>query len=179
MPHPPPAVRRVEKAEDLPALPGAYLLVIDLLTPMTIALPGRPAATLEPGRHVYAGSARGPGGIRARVRRHLKGAKTVRWHVDRLTNLAGARTVIALPDGDECRAVGHLLGLPEAEVPAPGFGSSDCRRCPAHLVALPDSLDPEEDPAPLAVAAGATEAVIWRRPPVACFWRPPAAPSRP
>ncbi|MFL5280923.1 MAG: DUF123 domain-containing protein [Rhodopila sp.] len=32
----------------------------------------RPAASLLPGRYLYAGSARGPGGMRARLDRHLR-----------------------------------------------------------------------------------------------------------
>jgi hypothetical protein len=39
-----------------------------------------------------------------------------------------------------------LAGLPGAEIPARGFGASDCRanpiRCPAHLAAFPGILDP-------------------------------------
>jgi Uri superfamily endonuclease len=27
------------------------------------------------------------------------------------------------------------------QVPVTGFGSSDCRTCPSHLVRIPDSLD--------------------------------------
>ncbi|MEO5335910.1 MAG: GIY-YIG nuclease family protein [Magnetospirillum sp. WYHS-4] len=156
----------VEDAEDLPALAGAYLLVFDLLGPVTVALPGRPAATLAEGRYLYAGSAHGSGGIRARVRRHLKGGKTVRWHVDRLTNAAGAAAVIGFPDGDECALAAYALSLPGAVVPAPGFGSSDCRRCPSHLIRVADDWDAETELA-------ARAAVIWRRPPAVCFWLPP------
>jgi Uri superfamily endonuclease len=164
------ASQTVAEAGELPAAPGAYLLVIDLLTPLTATLPGRPPATLEEGRYLYMGSARGPGGIRARTGRHLKGAKTVRWHVDRLTNLAGAAAVIAYPDGNECALTAAALALPGASVPAPGFGSSDCPRCPAHLVRIPESLAIEDLPGLL---PGPAPAVIWRRPPVACFWLPP------
>lgn len=166
----------VAEAEDLPDGPGAYLLVIDLLGALAVTLPGRPAASLGEGRYLYMGSARGPGGIRARVRRHLKGAKTIRWHVDRLTNLAGAAAVIAYPDGDECVLAAEALALAGAEVPAPGFGASDCPRCPAHLIRIPESTTIEDLPALLPGPAGT---VIWRRPPVACFWMPPPRPPAP
>ena len=43
---------------------------------------------LAPGCYVYAGSARGPGGIRARVRRHLRPDKTPHWHIDQVTAYA-------------------------------------------------------------------------------------------
>ncbi|MGE5612498.1 MAG: DUF123 domain-containing protein, partial [Bacillota bacterium] len=60
----------------IPATPGAYVLVIRL---------DRAAAGLPAGRYLYCGSARGPGGLRARVGRHMRKGKVVRWHVDRLT----------------------------------------------------------------------------------------------
>lgn len=159
----------VDDSDCLPAAPGAYLLVIDLPRPMIVQRPG--TATLDEGRYLYAGSARGPGGIRARVRRHLKGAKAIRWHVDRLTNMAGAAAVIAYAGGNECDLTAAALRLAGASVPAPGFGSSDCRRCPAHLLRIPESLAIEELPRLLPGPAGA---VLWRRPPLTCFWSPPA-----
>jgi histidyl-tRNA synthetase len=155
----------VEDAEALPAEPGAYLLVIDLLRPLARALPGR-ANGLPAGRYAYAGSARGPGGIRARVRRHLKAAKTVRWHVDRLTNSAGVQAVLAFPGWRECDLVVVLAAVPGVTAPVSGFGSTDCRCCAAHLLALPDDLDAG------GLAALLGPAAIWRAPPAACFWRP-------
>lgn len=121
----------------LPAAPGAYVLLIALERAVTMRLSGRPEVALAPGYYLYCGSARGPGGLRARVGRHFRRDKTVRWHVDRLTGeagrLVGAWTV---PGGDECRLVAALSGLP---VPAPGFGSSDCPTCASHLLAWPDA----------------------------------------
>lgn len=162
--------RPIDDAEALPAVGGAYLLVIDLPRPILVQLPGYAAVTLEEGCYLYAGSARGPGGIRARVRRHLKGAKPLRWHIDRLTNMAGVAAVFAYPDGNECTLTSSALAVEGVAVPAPGFGSSDCRHCAAHLLQLPDSLAPEDLVSRL---AGPPPAVQWRRPPVLCFWRPP------
>ena len=148
-----------DNADSLPAAGGAYALVIDLHRPLTLGQTWQ----LDEGRVLYAGSANGPGGIRARVRRHLKGAKTVRWHVDRLTNAFGVAMAVALPGMSECAIVDAARAWSGVTVPAPGFGSSDCRTCPAHLVSLPDGLD---------VVAGLAEiadAVVWRRPPVLCI----------
>ncbi len=47
----------------------------------------------------------------------------------------------AVPGGRECDLLARVLDIPGASVPVPGFGSSDCRACPAHLVTLPDDLD--------------------------------------
>ena len=121
----------------LPPAPGAYALLMDLAAPLTLP---RPACTLQPGRYVYAGSARGPGGIRARVRRHLRPDKALRWHVDRLTGVAGVAGVVVIPDGRECDLVAALRERDGVEVPCRGFGSSDCRACPAHLLRVPRDL---------------------------------------
>ncbi|MCB2102428.1 MAG: GIY-YIG nuclease family protein [Rhodobacterales bacterium] len=168
----------VDDAETLPAGPGAYALAIALYAPMRLVRPRGAAWDLEPGWYVYAGSARGPGGIRARVRRHLKAAKTPRWHVDRLTNAGGVALVLALPGGTECAVAEALLSRAGATQPAPGFGSSDCAACRSHLLSLGEDLDLDGvatlwTEAGLAGLAVGAPAVSWRRPPAACFWRPP------
>jgi Uri superfamily endonuclease len=118
--------------------PGAYLLAIDLAgeLPLDIAALG-PGASLAPGRYVYCGSAYGPGGMRARVARHLRQDKTPRWHVDRLTLTGRVVETGALAGGSECDLCAGLRALPGVRVPLLGFGSSDCRTCPAHLLAVP------------------------------------------
>jgi histidyl-tRNA synthetase len=124
--------------ETLPAVPGAYVVLIRLDAPL---------AGLEAGRYLYCGSARGPGGLRARLGRHMRRGKAVRWHVDRLTEGGVVVGAWIFPGGDECALVAALAGLP---VPIRGFGSSDCRRCPAHLLgwpagaALPFGPDPDQ-----------------------------------
>lgn len=119
----------------LPAVPGAYALLIVLDHPLELVLPGKPAAVLAPGRYLYCGSARGPGGLRARVGRHFRRGKPVRWHIDRLTEGGRLTGAWVFPGGDECAVVASLSGLP---VPVPGFGSSDCRTCASHLLAWPE-----------------------------------------
>ncbi|ABC20872.1 hypothetical protein F11_00340 [Rhodospirillum rubrum F11] len=131
------AARWTAEAADLPAVAGAYLLLIDLARPVALAPPLD--ALLPPGRYVYCGSARGPGGIRARCARHLRAGKTLRWHVDRLSEAARALRVLAVVDGDECALVARLRALEGAGIPVAGFGASDCRTCPAHLLSLPGS----------------------------------------
>lgn len=122
----------------LPAVPGAYALVVDLAHGVTVALPGRAPVVLGAGRYVYCGSARGPGGIRARVGRHMKRGKPVRWHIDRLTEAGAVPGVWVFPDGGECALVADLAGWP---VPLPGFGSSDCTACPSHLLGWPHGAE--------------------------------------
>lgn len=115
-------------AETIPAVPGAYVLRVDL---------NASAAGLPPGRYLYCGSAMGPGGLRARLARHLRIGKSIRWHIDRLTEAGRAAGAWVFPGGDECDLASSLAarGFP---TPIPGFGSSDCARCVSHLFSWPD-----------------------------------------
>ena len=126
---------------DVPEGPGAYAIVITLTRPLDLRLPRRAGVTLRPGRYVYCGSAYGPGGLRARIGRHLRKTKPIRWHVDRITAAGTITAVNAAPGGNECALLAKVLAVPGSSAPVPGFGSSDCRRCPAHLAAVPDDFD--------------------------------------
>lgn len=121
---------------DLTNVPGAYVLIIESRRPIPVAIGSLIDTVLPPGRYAYAGSARGPGGIRARVARHLRKDKKPHWHIDRLTTVANITEVRTYPGGDECRLVAGLMAQPGARHPIPNFGSSDCRNCASHLVAL-------------------------------------------
>lgn len=114
--------------------PGAYLLEIELDRSLAVTIRGA-ALTLPAGRYAYAGSARGPGGIAARVARHMSRDKRPHWHIDQLTLATSKISALALPGGSECELVRSLLDR-GARVPIPGFGSSDCRTCPAHLLGI-------------------------------------------
>ncbi len=133
--------------------PGAYVLLIELGAPLALDISSLGAATLAPGRYAYCGSAYGPGGLKARIGRHLRADKSHRWHVDHLSATGRIVAFRAVPGGRECDLLDRLLDAPGASVPVPRFGSSDCRRCPAHLVALPGSLDRRGLVAALSAAA--------------------------
>ena len=126
------------KLDTLPRAKGAYLLLIELSAPVELTIGTRAPAVLAPGRYAYCGSAYGPGGIAARVGRHLRRDKAVRWHVDHVTAAGRIVAVDAWPGADECALFARTLARPGAHVPIPGFGSTDCRRCPAHLAAVGD-----------------------------------------
>ncbi|SMH38540.1 Uri superfamily endonuclease [Azospirillum lipoferum] len=121
--------------EAAPAVAGAYVLLVRLTEAVEVALPGRAKTVLPPGQYLYCGSARGPGGIRARISRHMRRDKNVRWHIDRLTTAGTVLGCWVFPDGDECALVTRLAALP---APVPGFGSSDCTVCRSHLLTWPD-----------------------------------------
>jgi Uri superfamily endonuclease len=118
----------------LPAMPGAYVLLIQLAESLPVKLVGRPEVELAPGHYLYCGSARGPGGIKARVGRHMAQDKSIRWHVDRLTTKGAVLGAWVFPGGHECELVSMLAGMP---IPIAGFGASDCVTCKSHLLEWP------------------------------------------
>jgi len=126
---------------ELPALAGSYALLLQLEAETTMAVRRLGSFVFPPGDYVYVGSARGPGGLRARVRRHARSDKRKHRHIDRLRAQARLVDVHAVVGGErrECDWAATLLHLPGAATIAPGFGASDCR-CPAHLVHFPEGL---------------------------------------
>ncbi len=135
------SLRAARAVGALPAAPGCYVLVLHLggPRPQTLTVGCLGSWPFLPGTYAYCGSAHGPGGLRARVRRHLRRDKPLHWHID---YLAAVAEVVAIwlwpgaPRAQECAIAGHLARRPGAYHPVPGFGSSDCR-CPGHLIALP------------------------------------------
>ena len=56
-------------ADRIPALPGAYLLLVELTEVTLVRLPDKSSVSLMPGRYIYAGAANGSGELKARVSR--------------------------------------------------------------------------------------------------------------
>ncbi len=128
---------------------GSYVLVIRLQEPVELVAGRLGRFRLEPGLYAYTGSARGPGGLRARLSRHLRPEKRPHWHVDYLTEMLPIAAVHCrvADESLECLWVPRLLALPGASAPVIGFGSSDCRAgCPAHLIRLPCDFEPKQLP---------------------------------
>jgi Uri superfamily endonuclease len=119
--------------------PGAYGLLIRLPRRFLGRIGALGQVTVPAGTYLYCGSAYGPGGLPARLRRHLRADKRLHWHVDHLTVVGLVERVFVLPDGRECDLVDCALQLPATHAPVAGFGSSDCRRCTAHLLAIPNN----------------------------------------
>ena len=75
--------------------------------------------------------------LSARIERHSRKEKPLRWHIDYLSvqaQMLGA-ILLAGPRERECELARELAGM--YELPVPGFGSSDCR-CGGHLFYVPD-----------------------------------------
>jgi histidyl-tRNA synthetase len=123
----------------LPDGPGAYVLELHPEAPLSLTVGRLGVVEIPAGRARYYGSARGPGGLRARVARHLRppGERRVHWHVDHLTARLAVQRVLIAEGGRECELVQRDLAA-GWRVVAAGFGATDCRRaCPAHLLAQP------------------------------------------
>ncbi len=124
-------IRFCGSVDEAPSLPGAYVMAIELAGSVMVTLCGRAAIALRAGRYLYCGSAKGPGGLNARLSRHFRRGKSIHWHIDQLTERGNVVGSWIFPGGYECELVRGLLPLP---IPIPGFGSSDCSTCRSHLL---------------------------------------------
>jgi len=126
----------------LPEEPGIYILILRLSQSTAISVGKLGDFTFPAGWYAYVGSARGPGGLAARVSRHWRASETCHWHIDYLRLHAEPVAVwyTATSRNLECRWAKVLLELPGAAKPVSSFGSSDCR-CPTHLVRFPARPD--------------------------------------
>ncbi len=119
-------------------LPGTYVLVLECAQPGDVVVGRLGRLEVREGYYVYIGSAFGPGGVRARVARHLRADIRRHWHVDYLRERARVvevwyREEAVRREHEWAVAVG---GMRAAEVARRGFGCSDCR-CETHLFYFP------------------------------------------
>jgi Uri superfamily endonuclease len=113
--------------------PGVYHLIVRLSEERVVQVGRLGRISFPAGDYVYTGSALN--GLEARLARHRRWRKKLRWHIDYLLRAAALIDVVTIPTKRrvECRRNRWVLRLPGAAVVAPRFGSSDCA-CPAHLV---------------------------------------------
>lgn len=117
---------------------GTYVLALWLDAPRTISIGRLGKFEFPSGWYLYVGSARGPGGLQARLLRHWRrvaSGKRAHWHVDHLREYAVWGGAWACCSGQrlECTWADALRHRSDAKIVARGFGASDCR-CPTHLV---------------------------------------------
>ena len=120
---------------------GAYGILIRLDWRLNTTIGSLGGVTLSSGSYLYLGSAYGSGGLRARLRRHLRVKKSLHWHIDRVTAQGKITNLFVSPHGLECGLVRQVLRVPGVNFPVKGFGSSDCKQCPAHFLRIPDPLN--------------------------------------
>lgn len=114
-----------------------YQLLIHLERPRTITVGRLGRHRFPAGYYVYTGSARR--NMKARLQRHLRTDKKLRWHIDYLLACPDAQIVdVALFEENECTCNQAVPGQPLA----PRFGASDCRRgCGSHLLFVGSGVD--------------------------------------
>ena len=117
---------------------GSYVLIIESAASAHIEVGRLGRIDLRPGFYAYVGGALGPGGLRARIGRHLDPARPVHWHIDYLKRATRIVEVWYAADSRRrehawARALGERS---DATIPMPRFGASDCR-CAAHLFHFP------------------------------------------
>ena len=109
--------------------PVTYQLHIEVAGPILLTIGRLGTFDFPAGHYIYTGSARRA--FEARIARHLRADKTLRWHIDYLLTAPGVRIVdVVRSTRGECVLNRAVRG----SMPVPGFGASDCRRgCGAHL----------------------------------------------
>lgn len=112
---------------------GSYLLLLKFTEVVNVEVGKLGELSVKPGFYIYSGSAFGPGGLNARIGRHLRRLKKLRWHIDYLRQEVDNVAAYFLANArSECTFANELI-IAGGEVPMKGFGSSDCR-CISHLV---------------------------------------------
>ncbi len=147
-------------APSVPPAPGTYVLVLECTQEGRARIGALGTLALRPGFYAYAGSARGPGGLAARIARHARRARHPHWHVDYLRRRTRLVEVWFAASGDvlEHRFAAALASAPDAVVAMDRFGASDCR-CPAHLFRFAGRPDAAAFADRLASSAGPRVAV--------------------
>ena len=109
--------------------PTSYQLSIELSRPLRLSVGRLGEFEFPAGRYVYSGSAKR--NLEARIARHLRKEKALRWHIDWLLVAPGVKvTAVRRSQMEECRLNQRSGGT----IVAPGFGASDCRAgCGSHL----------------------------------------------
>ena len=141
-------------------LPGTYVLALSLPRAVQLEVGALGDIPLQQGVYLYVGSARGPGGPAARLRRHARAVDRLHWHVDYLRQEAEPLLAFVSYDSQrlECAWAAALesTGVPIA---APkGFGASDCK-CATHLFSAGSLACFPASVEPLRQAIGAEE--VW------------------
>ncbi|MBN2705673.1 MAG: GIY-YIG nuclease family protein [Deltaproteobacteria bacterium] len=110
-------------------VPVTYSLSLAVSCPLTLVVGRLGVFPFPAGRYAYIGSSRR--NIFARLRRHLRREKKLRWHIDYLlADSAVCVSGLSLSVRPEC----DLVAASGGRVVVPGFGASDCRRgCGSHL----------------------------------------------
>lgn len=121
--------------KDIPRIKGSYCLIYQLHETISTQIGKLGKFDFQPGFYFYFGSAKGPGGLRARINRHLSVQRKKFWHIDYLkTYLTPLGFFYSDQIDKECEWAQVLKKSEKIEIPVIKFGSSDCKnKCGSHL----------------------------------------------
>lgn len=127
---------------ELPRTKGTYILIVSLDEDKNIVVGRLGKMRFPRALYAYVGSAHGPGGIRARIERHIrKNDKRKFWHIDYLLEHADVKSVLIIKNKRlECYITRILREIGLRYIPS--FGSSDCE-CESHLFLIKDADSPK------------------------------------
>jgi Uri superfamily endonuclease len=151
----------------IPPASGCYALQLHLADTQRFQVGRLGEYKFPAGDYIYLGSAIGPGGLQARLGRHLRGDGHPHWHIDWLRAITVVKGFYYLETKLplECLWSQVLISCPEARVPVPRFGASDCKSsekpCAAHLVWFKSGVHPESIQEVLSVTTGSE--VVYRK----------------
>jgi Uri superfamily endonuclease len=118
----------------LPTCAGTYVLIVEASARRCVQVGALGALTVMPGFYAYVGSARGPGGLAARLAHHRRRNRIRHWHIDYLRRHTALREIWLTRDPENHEhAWAVVLGrCPGATIPLARFGATDCG-CRSHL----------------------------------------------
>lgn len=119
---------------------GLYVIWLQLPASIRIEVGALGHIEFAAGYYGYVGTAQR--NRAARVARHLRIDKSLRWHLDYLRP-RGTVVAVSYADGSqelECVLASRICGLARARIAYPRFGASDCR-CAGHLIYFPQLPD--------------------------------------
>jgi len=113
---------------------GLYIAAFHVPTQMCLRIGALGRFRFRPGLYFYVGSAQR--NLQARLARHGRADKPLRWHIDYLSARAPMLGAVLIPGPrrHECHLAGALACWLNRVIP--GFGASDCR-CQGHLFYVP------------------------------------------
>lgn len=139
---------KIYPMKNLPTDTGSYALFLHLPVRQIQSIGKLGTGVFKAGNYVYFGSARGPGGLKARLSRHIDGKGKNHWHIDFLRSISAVTGFIYVEDQYlpfqyppvECLWAQAMLETPSIQLPMANFGASDCKSgCAAHLIYHPIS----------------------------------------
>lgn len=131
---------------NFPDKKGSYIIIYELRQQAEIDIGRLGAYEFPAGHYFYCGNARGSGGLKSRITRHLKLSDKKFWHIDFLKPHVEAQRIwfTTSPAISECDLVRILQQQEHLCHPVPRFGASDCvQKCVSHLLFFNESWDLE------------------------------------